>query len=277
MYSLSALDLVTVWEAGQGQHPLDRALTILAAAYPNATRDDLAALSIGERDARLLRLRGELFGMALNGFAECLQCGERLEFALNVNDLLIVDGYIDDLPISALPVPHSPNAAEQAHKPVPDSPAIAEQANVHTLHYRDTEIRFRLPNSYDLAALLNCADVEQARALLAHRCILESSGVGAQRAAPLPGDLLDELAHAITELDPQAEILLDLQCPNCGHGWQMLFEIETFLWAEISAAAKRLLREVHTLARFYGWRESEILSLSPRRRQSYLELVGVGL
>lgn len=267
MPTLSALDLVTVCEAGQGQHPLDRALTILAAAYPDAARHDLALLPIGERDARLLRLRAAMFGAALNGFAECPNCAERLEFALNVDELLT----------NALPVPHSPNAAEQAHGPVPVSPAIPEQTNVHTLRYGDTEIRFRLPNSYDLAALVNCDDVEQARALLAHRCILESSGVGAQHAASLPSDFLDELAYAISECDPHAEILLDLQCPNCDHGWQMLFEIETFLWAEINAAAKRLLREVHTLARFYGWRESEILSLTPRRRQTYLELVGAAL
>jgi hypothetical protein len=262
MRSLSALDLVTVWEAGQGQHPLDRALTILAAAYPNATRDALAALPIGERDSRLLRLRGALFGAALNGFAECPHCGERLEFALDVNDLL---------------VPSAPDAAEQApfndsSDPVPASNDTPEQA--YTLRYGDAEIRFRLPNSYDLAALVNCLDAEEARMLLAHRCVIS---VGARHAVPLPDDLLAELSRAITECDPQAEILLDLQCPNCGHNWQMLFEIEAFLWAEISTAAKRLLREVHTLARFYGWRENEILSLSPRRRQSYLELVGAGL
>ncbi|HEX2516118.1 MAG TPA: phage baseplate protein, partial [Chloroflexota bacterium] len=38
--------------------------------------------------------------------------------------------------------------------------------------------------------------------------------------------------------------------------------------------ARRLLREVHTLARAYGWREAEILALPGRRRQTYLDLVG---
>jgi hypothetical protein len=33
------------------------------------------------------------------------------------------------------------------------------------------------------------------------------------------------------------------------------------------------LRDVHELASAYGWRESEILALSPQRRQAYLELV----
>ena len=45
---------------------------------------------------------------------------------------------------------------------------------------------------------------------------------------------------------------------------------------QISAReATRLLGEVHTLARAYHWREAEILAMSSRRRQAYLELAGV--
>jgi hypothetical protein len=73
--------------------------------------------------------------------------------------------------------------------------------------------------------------------------------------------------------DPQAEVLLDLNCPACGHGWQALFDVVAFFWAELAAQAKRLLREVHTLARAYGWREADILGMSARRRQFYLEMV----
>jgi len=53
----------------------------------------------------------------------------------------------------------------------------------------------------------------------------------------------------------------------------MTFDIASFFWAEICVQAKRLLREVHTLARAYGWREMDILSMSPARRQFYLEMV----
>ena len=74
--------------------------------------------------------------------------------------------------------------------------------------------------------------------------------------------------------DPQAEVLLDLDCPACNHRWQILFDIASFFYAEVSAYAKRLLREVHTLARRYGWREADILSMSTARRQFYIELPG---
>ena len=35
----------------------------------------------------------------------------------------------------------------------------------------------------------------------------------------------------------------------------------------------RFLRDVHTLASTYGWREADILALSPWRRQYYLALI----
>jgi hypothetical protein len=34
------------------------------------------------------------------------------------------------------------------------------------------------------------------------------------------------------------------------------------------------LREIDVIARAYGWSEREILGLSARRRQSYLETIG---
>jgi len=53
----------------------------------------------------------------------------------------------------------------------------------------------------------------------------------------------------------------------------VMFDIVSFFWSEICVQAKRLLREVHILARAYGWREADILSMSAARRQLYLEMV----
>ena len=50
--SLSPQKILDVWETGRQQHELDRALTLLAAAHPELSRDELADLTIGERDAR---------------------------------------------------------------------------------------------------------------------------------------------------------------------------------------------------------------------------------
>ena len=84
------------------------------------------------------------------------------------------------------------------------------------------------------------------------------------------------MAHVAEQMaarDPLAEIELALACPACGHQWQLVFDIASFLWLKIEMQARRLLREVHALARAYGWREADILALSPGRRQAYLEMV----
>src|SRR5512132_3297664 len=80
---LSAEKILAVWEAGQQQHELDRALTLLVAASPGLSREELAELSIGERDARVLQLRNLVLGPSATGFAECPECGERVEFPVD--------------------------------------------------------------------------------------------------------------------------------------------------------------------------------------------------
>jgi hypothetical protein len=71
-----------------------------------------------------------------------------------------------------------------------------------------------------------------------------------------------------------AEIRLSFACPVCGDGFEDNLDLPAFLWAEMTAKAKRLLTEVHHLAAAYGWSEAEILGLSAARREFYLGMVG---
>ena len=57
------------------------------------------------------------------------------------------------------------------------------------------------------------------------------------------------------------------------HGWQAALDVAADFWLELHAWARGMLREIHTLARAYGWREADILALSPARRRHYLQLV----
>ena len=78
------------------------------------------------------------------------------------------------------------------------------------------------------------------------------------------------LAARLSELDPLAEILIDLRCAACGHAWQTVFDIANFFWNEIHLRSRRLLQEVDLLARIYGWTESEILGMTDQRRDLYV-------
>jgi hypothetical protein len=128
-------------------------------------------------------------------------------------------------------------------------------------------IRCRLLDSSDLQAASRCRDVASARALLLARCVLDAD------AAALPPDVVERIAAALEAADPLAETLLDLHCPACEGEWQIAFDIAAFLQSEVDLQARRLLGEVHVLARGYGWSEADILAMSPRRRRDYLELL----
>jgi len=299
MRPLTASVVLEVWERGRGLHPVDRALVLLAAAQPGAPWEQLARLSIGQRDAQLLSLRELTFGPRLASYAECPVCGERLEFDHQVSDFL------------ASPAVNTENGGTEHRLAAPT-----------TQIFGGYTVRFRLPDSFDLAAVASSGDPEIARRVLLERCVVDvaqiasgvaqiASGVAqiasgvAQRTsgvaqmgdlteavAPktsadaiktnstypvaigdLPGEIAAQIAEQIERADPGADISLNLICPACDHRWQITFDIVTFFWAEINHLAKRLLREVHTLARAYGWREADILAMSAARRQAYLEMV----
>jgi hypothetical protein len=246
MYALSSQELLHIWEVGLGQHPLDRALTILASALPDAPYEHLALLSVGQRDECLFAVRERIFGSRLVSFVVCPACQGQLELMLDMADLHI-------------------------------APDITPQGKVQVIQQMNSdgyELQFRLPDSLDLAAIAGCKDVGAARNLLAKRCILRAMQGGVEVAVEtIPEIMIAALAAQMDRSDPLAALDIGLDCSICGSHVQVLFDIVAFFWTEITAHAKRLLLDVHTLARAYGWREADILSMSFARRQYYLEMV----
>ena len=131
-------------------------------------------------------------------------------------------------------------------------------------------LRLRPPTSADLLALGEVADAATAEALLLARCV--SVEDGGPETGQLPATVIEAAVNALAELDPAADLRFDLVCPACGHGWEPLFDVAAFLWAAVERWALLTLRDVHQLALAYGWRESDVLALSPLRRQLYLEM-----
>lgn len=243
MRALSSQAVLDLWETSYRQHPLDQALTLLNAALPDQPRQALAQLSIGQRDAQLLRLYERTFGPQLAAQAYCPACQGQVEFLLNTAELY-------------------------------GTPAVDLGGEPLTTVIDGYSLAFRLPNSVDLAALVALPTVEGARQRLIERCVVQVLYQEVEiTAAQLPAPLTVLLAKQMAACDPQAEIELDLVCPHCAYHWPLLLDIVRFLWAKIEAQAKRLLHEVHQLAQAYGWCEAEILALSPLRRQLYLGMV----
>ena len=242
MRALSAPELLDVWEGAFGQAPVECALSLLAAACPELSRQSLAELTLGQRDSRLLTLREWTFGPALTSIVNCPQCGQTVELRFEVSSIRV-------------------NA---------ELPA-ADEAPFTAAGY---DLRVRPPNSLDAAAIEAESQVERKRRLLFERCVIAASRQGqAIPVGELPAETMDAAANRLAELDPQADVQLDTKCPACGKGWRAAFDIVSFFWKEIQAWACRTLHDVHLLARAYGWGEREILALTPARRQFYLEMV----
>lgn len=218
------------------QSPIQRALTLLTSACPETPPQQLAELSIGQRDALLLTLREWTFGTQIQSLATCPECGENLELTFSVADIRV-----------ATPT------------------QLTEKLIVN---FADYEIELRLPNSLDLMTVSDSIT-------LLERCLLGVYHQGkVQSTQQLPTDVVNAVVAKMAQADPQADLQLNLVCPACSHQWLSTFDIVAFFWSEIQAWAVRTIRSVHILATAYGWREADILAMSPYRRQLYLEMVG---
>jgi hypothetical protein len=242
MRALSAADVLRVWEQGATRAPLERALLLLSAVEPDAPPAALAALPIAARDRRLLALRLATFGRSMAVVARCPRCAEELECAVDAQEL----------------------GAAAAEAPSPGE---------YEWRSGDAVVRYRLPDSRDLAAVDGCSPEEGER-LLVERCVVDATLAGATvPAALLPPEIASALAEAMGDADANGETTIALRCPACGHAFSMLFDALTLLWADVTRKARRLLQEVDALARAYGWREEDVLALPARRRALYLEMV----
>ena len=132
----------------------------------------------------------------------------------------------------------------------------------------ERDVCFRLPTYTDLIAIASARDEGTARQALAMRCVLRDTG----QSEELDEETLAAMSTSMATADPQAEVELSVTCPNCADTRLAAFVIGDFLWREVATWATGLLRDVHTLAARYGWLESDVLALSPRRRQLYVEM-----
>lgn len=234
MRALSSSDLLYVWEHGAGLHPLDRGLLALSAAFPEVAAATLADWTLGRRNQALIELHCSLFGSALEGWAACGGCGQKMEFEIDSRTLV--------------------NESVAGTNPEPN------------VFFKNQ--RFRLPTSRDLAAAVQQKDVAAAAL-----CLLERCRAGTEQPVPWTVEDIEQAGEKMAMADTLAEIRIALCCPSCGCQSIETIEMVSFFWSKIEARVKRLLCEVHAIASRYGWTEAEVLSLSPARRALYVEMV----
>lgn len=196
-------------------------------------------LPLGRRMRALLALRAASFGPIVDAVADCPGCGMVLDVPLDLTVLLDI--------------------------PAPEAKPVAVQvAGIRAL--------LRPPSAADIAAAASAGD--PARAVF-EACVLTAThNDEAVPPAALPHALRVAAAEAIAAHDPLTEVTLALDCPACGTHSAIGLDAEALLTQDIAAAGPRLLAEIATLARAYGWAEASILAMPPARRRAYLALAG---
>jgi hypothetical protein len=233
--TLAPSELIDLCDVGDASSPVTRAMLLLEAA----TEVDDAGLvrdwSLGQVNTGLLRLRTLVFGRRLEVLADCPQCAAICESELDC--LAMADA--------------APKTATGPLK----------------LAFGGTEIAYRLPTAADLLAVTAQAPSDPTAQALLRRIVLDG-GTDAESA-----ELAGALAEAVTTADPLAQIELALTCPDCTARWTEPLHVVDLFWAELRNLTERLTFDVARLAQAFGWREADILGMSARRRQRYLEML----
>lgn len=235
MRTLNETELLDLWESGCRRHPIDRALLILANAFPDTSYESLAGWPLGRRNQALTNFYSQCFDRHLRAWTACPACGEELEFEIDAN-MLAGEGTWE-----------SKGA---------DEPVIVNGCTL------------RLPTSRDLAVAAGETDPMAGAVRIVQSCLLEPSAL-----AQWSEEELSEASDKLAAADPLAEIWVSVPCPACGYDGKETLDLVSFLWAEIEARVRRVLFEIHALASVYAWSEADILSLSENRRSMYLEMV----
>lgn len=209
-----------------------------AAALPMARRDAVllgaAPSSLAARNVLALRRYASFFGAVAAVLGRCPHCGATVEFDVDVEACA-----------SALPEPASTDTW-------------------HALECDGQHARFRLPAPADLLALEAIEDDATFAECLLARCM--DDGI-----LPAPG-VREAIDRRMAALGSGASVHFEIACPECAATWIAPLDPVALLWEELRLRAERLLGEIATLARRWGWREQDILRMSPLRRAAYLQL-----
>ena len=237
--------LLEAWERGRAFSVPWRGVALLSVILPGISPETLAALRPGERDRHLLALRTRAFGPRAELVADCPACGTRVQFQGTLT-------------------------------PPETAGVVAPEGTVEVLEdgYRVTVGPLTVA---DLSNAVATGEPGAARRLLLERSVIDAEGEGGKVSADaLPETVVAAVEAALVAMDPPAVPEINLTCPDCATRWAAVLDVAALLWEEVEVWARRILGEVDALARAYGWREVDILALTPWRRRAYLDMAGAG-
>ncbi len=235
------------WLARQGARlPLPVAVTHLLASclvsigpLSPVTPGMARRLPVGDREFLMLVLRRITLGDTVQAVMTCVSCSARMDVDLDLTEISLKE-----------------------------QPETVRHPS-HRIEVEGRSVEFRLPTGADQEAVCGMTDVHAAAEVLYRRCLL--NGEHAAFA-------FEDGTRALVETEMQAlaagvDLELDLTCPECKCSFVVPFDISAYFIQEMRVERLRLLREVHALAFYYHWSESEIMAFPRPRRRAYIDLL----
>lgn len=201
-------------------------------------------LLVGDREVLLLRLYQTTFGEKLYVRLQCQAeaCAEITEVLLNLEDVT-----------------------------VEASPVTARAFAINVRSNEDEAIRFRLPTGGDQEALANMGNLTEEKEIeaLLKRCLIE----GTVELGNLSNSDIAQIEEGMMKLAPPIEVELGAVCPKCSTSFTNQIDVPFLVLNEMKSSEASLDFDIHTLAFYYHWTESEIALLTPRKRARYTKLL----
>jgi hypothetical protein len=204
--------------------------------FPPVSTANWKQLSVPDYEALLLLLRRVTLGDMVRAETKCMAagCGVTADVAFRIGDYL------------ASQTPRMPRGVER----------LAES---DTFRIAGGDAQFRLPNCGDLLALNTAQGGERE---LMRRCVISGE---------MPPRMRHRIDRAMESLGPRFSRTLQGQCPECGAKLNSFFDVEPFVLRELRDHAAAIFEDIHLLAYYYKWSESDIVALPRSRRTFYAD------
>jgi len=204
----------------------------------------LKNITIGERNLLLLFFRKLLMGDKIQCFVSCTDCGKDMSFEISIDFLL----------------------QEKKFKPQVECTIRIDNITfkIRPITTADEETASLMQQNSSLLS----TKVEH----IIRNCIISSSP-SIPSDYTLSDDFINIISSKLSEIDPLADIVFDLECPHCQYVFKSHFIVDDFVFQELYSRCAQFEGEVHWLAFNYHWSEEAILSLPINKRKRYVELI----
>lgn len=145
----------------------------------------------------------------------------------------------------------------------------AQDFPYHTVSINSRQVTLRSPNGADQRWLCENRPANPIESLLS-RCVVSVNEKDAD--AGLLKALVSEntafLSNEIEKMGPCFQSRLNVPCPNCGYECPVVIDL-----CDLGIEATDIDEDIHVLAFYYHWSESDILSLTRQRRRQYIDRI----